>query len=262
MSCPSCGGSRRKAIAPGWWQCSSEVISESPGPGRGAPQTGEFGPDALISASRCGNVYAEASAPKELPAVPSCSCGTFAIGICVKCGEPVCGICSGVYSGNREHHLHVEERARAKAQTAAALEKAREDEERSRREHREEELKAVQARVASIGKALGRSRAGGSIRVYDQFRKEGKWRVWPLLQSTPPRRRERSYSIEGQIAEEEAQTVGISDQGKLIAIFRRSALFQGRGYGHPLSNEWKESLPWQEMLERAEALGERYGIEP
>jgi hypothetical protein len=261
MPCPSCGGTRRKAIAPGWWQCSSEVATQAPGPGRGAPPTGRFGPTEIVSASQCGEVYSEASTLEQPPSVPSCSCGTFAIGVCAQCGEPVCGICSGMYSGKREHRLHAEERADAEARAATALERAQEEEEQSRRHGHEEALKATQARIASIGEALGRSRAGGSIRVHDSFRGGGKWRVWPLLQFAPPRRRDRSYSVESQLAEEEPRTVGISDQGELIVISRMSPLFRSRGHGHPIADEWKESLPWEEMLERAEALAERHGAE-
>src|SRR4051812_49227586 len=95
-------------MAAGWGECLNEVPVQIPGPGWGAPPTGQFGPEFVIRYERCGNIYIEMSAAGPLP--PLCSCGTFAIGICLECGEPACGFHSRLYDGRRLHDQHVMER--------------------------------------------------------------------------------------------------------------------------------------------------------
>jgi hypothetical protein len=46
----------------------------------------------------CGNAYQEGDA---LASAPTCTCGTFAIGICTACSQPTCGIHSSLVSGAR-----------------------------------------------------------------------------------------------------------------------------------------------------------------
>jgi hypothetical protein len=132
MACPTCGGSNREAIAPGWWRCRSDVISRIPGPGYGAPPTGQFGPEWIDVAVPCGSTYAEGIG--QGPIAPACSCGTFAIGICEECGEPVCGECSGMYGGKRIHDRHALQRVDAQRQQET--ENARRESEKKAAEHR------------------------------------------------------------------------------------------------------------------------------
>jgi hypothetical protein len=85
MSCPSCGGEERRALAPGLWLCISQVPVTSGGPGLTDPR---LGPPVIQTMIECGYEYQEGRA--EAPA-SSCACGTFAIGRCQSCDQPVCG---------------------------------------------------------------------------------------------------------------------------------------------------------------------------
>lgn len=101
MRCPECGGSDREPIAPGLWRCTSRrietVLREGPGFGHPNPSRGP----PVIPAQRsvtCGAEYQEgAPTTAEL----ACGCGTFAIGRCAECGDPVCGTHSAVADGRR-----------------------------------------------------------------------------------------------------------------------------------------------------------------
>jgi hypothetical protein len=94
MRCPSCGGTQREAIAPGYWRCTSTVatVNAAPGPGAANPA---YGP-AVIGREEhrvCGFTYQEGT--RTLNQLCECGsngrCGTFAVGRCVECDRFVCG---------------------------------------------------------------------------------------------------------------------------------------------------------------------------
>jgi hypothetical protein len=86
MSCPSCGGTVRQQIAPGYWRCLTQLHSRYRGPGvAGHP---EMGPEFLDHVRTCGRKYQEGAPVTD---APECHCGTFAIGRCAACQSPVCG---------------------------------------------------------------------------------------------------------------------------------------------------------------------------
>lgn len=108
MACPACGGSLRRMIAPGLWECTSISVLESGGPGLADPAAG---PAVIRTEILCKVRY------QERPAGGSalCACSTFAIGLCSKCRAPVCGDHSRLVSGERLCQAHA-----AKASEAVA----------------------------------------------------------------------------------------------------------------------------------------------
>ena len=83
MTCPSCGGSDRKLIAPGYYRCTNDVVLIQPdagGPGRPAAYT-----------ERCDTQYHAAGSLRSRRADGVCACGTFAIRQCTECGAALCG---------------------------------------------------------------------------------------------------------------------------------------------------------------------------
>ena len=112
MVCPACGGTRSAPIAPGYVECTSIVVDRAfTGP---LPDEGPPGPDYLDTARHCGRRY-HVSQPIGAGPVVSCACGTFAIGLCVECGNAVCGDHSVFDQGRRVCAYHVQERQQAAA---------------------------------------------------------------------------------------------------------------------------------------------------
>jgi hypothetical protein len=100
MPCPTCGGTAREPIAPGYWRCASTRIVqvEVGGPGLTDPRLGP----PVIRVPReviCGTRYAEGNGSEMTGS--TCACGTFAIGMCAKCQTPVCGDHSALWDGRR-----------------------------------------------------------------------------------------------------------------------------------------------------------------
>jgi hypothetical protein len=89
MACPTCGGSQRRALAPGIWVCESPVteLFQMPRP------FDLVGPTPVGASTRtCGVRYQEGpTVTGEAP--PTCACGIFAVGACTECGQPVCVDC-------------------------------------------------------------------------------------------------------------------------------------------------------------------------
>jgi len=81
MGCPRCGGSSRRMLAPGYYECTS--ITERPGYMPGPGGTWIPGPERGV----CGHRYQEAVGP----ALGQCECGVFAVATCQQCGKPLCG---------------------------------------------------------------------------------------------------------------------------------------------------------------------------
>jgi hypothetical protein len=94
MACPSCGGNSRQLIAPGFFRCTSRVMTRSSGPGLSDPR---LGPSVIETARECGAEYQEGVQTTGL----ECSCGTFAVGRCTECSQPKCGAHSGLYRGGK-----------------------------------------------------------------------------------------------------------------------------------------------------------------
>ena len=97
MACPSCGGTERTAIAPGYFECTTPGITtwvDMVPDGRGGAR-----PLEQSSTQPCGERYQEGVPP--MAHGDTCECGTFAIGNCQECGTPVCGDHSGLFGGRR-----------------------------------------------------------------------------------------------------------------------------------------------------------------
>jgi hypothetical protein len=110
VSCPVCGGSDRRPVAPGYWKCRSIVVTKRPGRGGALEPVWH---DAV-----CGAEYQEG-----VPAgagTPVCACGTFAIGLCDGCAQPLCGIHGGMDFGKRRCSSCVAAARRAVAAATAA----------------------------------------------------------------------------------------------------------------------------------------------
>jgi hypothetical protein len=112
MSCPSCAGTSRTLLAPGFYRCTSLVTTRTGGPGL---TDARLGPPVIDTTTECGREYQEG---QSSGAALICSCGTFAIGVCAEAGEPVCGTHSALLHGRRlcSGCWHAEERRRAEAE--------------------------------------------------------------------------------------------------------------------------------------------------
>lgn len=79
LRCPACGGTSARLIAPTLAECDSLVQLTG-----GAPPPGHM----PFEAKRCGKRYAVA----PTTSVPTCAhCGTYSVGVCDGCGNPICG---------------------------------------------------------------------------------------------------------------------------------------------------------------------------
>jgi hypothetical protein len=117
MGCPSCGGSDRILVAPGYWECRSLVEEHRAGlvpDGMGGTR-----PVTDVIRRPCELRYHQAAGGG-----PTLLCewdqGTFAIGLCADCGKPVCGDHSRLYQDRR---LCIQDvNAREEAAALAAVE--------------------------------------------------------------------------------------------------------------------------------------------
>lgn len=82
MPCPSCGGTARNEIAPGYFHCVSDRMEVHP--------TGGFDGRPIPVSVECGIYYQEVQG-SGVPGQPICDCGTFAVRRCVRCSQPLCG---------------------------------------------------------------------------------------------------------------------------------------------------------------------------
>lgn len=124
-TCPTCHGSTREPIAPGFWRCSSPVSYAetilAPQPGV-PPHLGQMIPQTVWRTRICGREYHEGAGATE--ATQQCECGTYAIGACSSCGTPICGTHSALHDGRRlclpEFNTAQEEAAAEQARRDAA----------------------------------------------------------------------------------------------------------------------------------------------
>lgn len=154
MACPSCGGTDRRAIAPGYWECTSLVESSYP---TGLHPSGKFGPVHETVASSCGRRYQEGGG-RALTTICQ-TCTVFAIGVCAECGVPQCGNCGahldGAFLCGGCREVVMEVRREANAAAVAAAEMVKRDEEAAierRREARKEWLVETSQALARRGR--------------------------------------------------------------------------------------------------------------
>ncbi|SDN41647.1 hypothetical protein [Geodermatophilus sp. DSM 45219] len=122
MACPTCHGTTRTEISPGYWRCDSKITIEREGPGFQRPGSG---PPVLYDTRVCGQRYVEASTtPANLGL---CRCNTGAIGYCSECQRPVCGSHSGLWDAQRlcDEHYEVKFEAKVAADARAEWERQR-----------------------------------------------------------------------------------------------------------------------------------------
>lgn len=169
MACPMCGRMERTPIAPGFFRCTSKVEVRNAGPGLSDPAAG---PPVTVALIECGTEYQEGTGTGP----PSCVCGTFAIGRCFLCVNPVCGEHSKLSSGRRlcSSCLAVEaEKDKAAAAAAAA---AHGEERRLRRDRW---LDSERRNLESAGAAERIVRVVGGLTV-DSFGPPGQT-DWPAV---------------------------------------------------------------------------------
>lgn len=118
MACPTCGGTNRSLIAPGYYQCrsiirwSTRTWVPAPGylPGPGVPMA----PIDTWHERACTDQYQEGDAVTAQ--LPLCACFTYAVGICADCKNPVCGVHSELVGDLRRCFQHSAEFRRTTAQ--------------------------------------------------------------------------------------------------------------------------------------------------
>jgi hypothetical protein len=103
MPCPSCGGTRRNPIAPGYWECTTAI--DDPAIVKSAWDVADPWRAATFPQRPCGHRYQDGPVVKSEP----CQCGTYSIGRCGRCDEPVCGDHGTPHAGG----LHCKRCARA-----------------------------------------------------------------------------------------------------------------------------------------------------
>lgn len=151
MGCPVCGGSERKLLAPGFYECTSlkldgeKLVGVVPPGQMGAPPPGIpiYGPNYVV----CGHRYQEGG---SMTATPQCACGMFSVGSCVKCGAFVCGQHATMTAAGVACAEHAREMAKAQAdaaRAAAELAEAAQQEGRARNEAARTEWEQHVARV-------------------------------------------------------------------------------------------------------------------
>lgn len=158
MACPTCGGTDREAIAPGYYRCTTAVrLPTRPDP------LDDYGPSRVAEYAPCGIEYQEGvnSQPTD-----ACACGTFAIGRCAICGRPVCGTHSRVADVRLcLDDLAVREQERREAAGA---------EERRRAEH----VARTDASIVRLARQLFQLRPDGGI--LSDGRRGPLHRLWPI----------------------------------------------------------------------------------
>lgn len=116
-ACPRCGGSDRRPLAPNFFECETQVLSDV------VPRGVQGNPTDVPLYGPCGHRYQE-----EVPiGGAKCFCGMFAVGECRECDRPLCGDHGGRYGRGAflcyQHGLEARQRetaAREEAERAAA----------------------------------------------------------------------------------------------------------------------------------------------
>ncbi|HEX7135987.1 MAG TPA: hypothetical protein VF228_25635 [Iamia sp.] len=206
-ACPVCTGDDRVEIAPGYYECTSTVYGTAPGPGYGAPPTGQFGPQLVTTSGVCGHRYQEGTSMSSSPlGCTAPGCGYFAVGRCAQCGDPVCGQHLGNHEGTSLCPTHLTE-ARATAQARAREERASVAAARAE-QHRREQAEA-EADLAGLLRSATAAGRRGPVALWDapllrnhdgngyrdptrREQQDPHWRAWPVLEEMPAARSRRS----------------------------------------------------------------------
>lgn len=171
MACPSCSGTQREPIAPGYWRCTSQVAHTTVVgvPVDPADPRSEMRPLEQVSHSPCGYAYQERDG--RMASAQLCRCGMFAIGSCSQCGTFTCGV-HGRLAGERflcsehaaaaEHARQEQQRSEARAQAAAVRSAAEAARPKSVLDHIQVISAAADARQA--GRASSAQRAAAETR--------------------------------------------------------------------------------------------------
>ena len=177
MSCPSCGGTSRAMLSPGYFQCTSIITRRDP---TGAHPSGAFGPAYQDFSCQCGHRYQEGTGQAGQQACIEHA--LFAVGLCIRCRRtPVCGRCPQQACAS----CRAEERDRRAKQEAKALAAQRVEAEERRellkaahdadvqtnaakqpytQEYYRAELKNIDVRISAAGNPVrGRGATGGTI---------------------------------------------------------------------------------------------------
>lgn len=126
MACPSCSGTQREPIAPGYWRCTSLIARKSVVDVHPYPELRDVLPiqglPAIeqVSYSPCGYAYPEGDG--SMSSAQPCRCGLFSIGACARCGILACGA-HGRLVGELflcAEHAHAEEQVRQQAARLSA----------------------------------------------------------------------------------------------------------------------------------------------
>lgn len=122
----------------------------------------------IVSYVTCETEYQEGA----VSGAQICSCGTFAIGLCVECSRPVCGQHSAMLEERRLCGTHYQERSNSIREAKAATER-KAAEERSQRVASEPKPRWINA-----SEAPARLRAAGvrSVDIWDYV--GGHYRTW------------------------------------------------------------------------------------
>lgn len=105
MACPRCGGTDRRAITPGYWECLTERTDYGYAPAPALGYEAHMVPH--ITKEVCGHRYQEGAPAAS--GVPVCPCGNFAVAQCVRCNRAVCGIHVTYPHGRALCQIHAEE---------------------------------------------------------------------------------------------------------------------------------------------------------
>jgi len=160
MACPICGGTAREPIAPGYWRCTSTVTTSAPGPG--APGRPWTGPETSVFTGVCGATYQEGPAANNDLV---CGCGTFAIGLCQRCGVPVCGNHSTDRFGVRECLNRVQDRQREAAEQRAEQERQAAAQEAEAKQQEADARAAALAHIKQMVGAMNSRKNPGTVKI-------------------------------------------------------------------------------------------------
>ena len=138
VTCPMCGGLSNRLLAPGYFECTSSVVTDVVPPGA-------HGNASHIPITRtCGYRFQVGTAAS---AGAQCWCSMYAVGTCRTCGQALCGQHGSQDAGGSflcNHHIQEDARRRAAAQAREDAEKRQRREEIARHaeQQRQEMLEA------------------------------------------------------------------------------------------------------------------------
>lgn len=90
VSCPTCGGTSSRALAPNYVECTSQVLRNV------IPAGAQGNPVDVPLYGSCGHRFQTGPSPAG---AAQCTCGMFAVGRCTTCDQPLCGDHVDRYAG-------------------------------------------------------------------------------------------------------------------------------------------------------------------